>query len=498
MATKLEAARLLTRDAAERKQAGERADVEAGMAKLFASETAFEIVDEAMRIHGGVGYTTELPIERYYRDAPLMLDRRGHQRDPAARDRPRPARPRNALDEPRRSTPTSVRFGRYFEDFEVGDVYKHWPGKTITEADDHLFCMITMNHHPLHTDAWYAETQTQFGKNVVVGNLVYSLVLGMTVPDVSGVAIANLEVETLQHKKPTFHGDTIYAETTVLEKNESQSKPDRGIVDVETVGFNQRGERSATSAARCWCRSGPPGSGRGRDPAVPRRRTPGHPGDRERRRRGLPRRHPRRPLARALHGCRRARRGDRRRRRLLSGYEADGELIGVMGIQAVGDVDLIRHAYVLPGRQRAGVGGALLRHLCEAADRAEAASAHGPRPAGPSASTSTPRASSWSAERKTELLRTYWSIPERQIEIVGRAGRPAGSTPADPLHSDLGRDCRAPAAWTPARRSRWPGLAKRYGSHVAVDGVSLTVDGGEVCSACLGPNGAGEDDDPRR
>ena len=133
-------------------------------------------------------------------------------------------------------------FGRYLEDFEIGDVYKHWPGKTITEADDHLFCMITMNHHPLHTDAWYAETQTQFGKNVVVGNLVYSLVLGMSVADVSGLAIANLEVETLQHKKPTFHGDTIYAETRVLEKVESKSKEDRGVVGVETFGFNQRGE----------------------------------------------------------------------------------------------------------------------------------------------------------------------------------------------------------------------------------------------------------------
>ena len=133
-------------------------------------------------------------------------------------------------------------FGRYFEDFEIGDIYKHWPGKTITEADDHLFCMITMNHHPLHIDAYYGETQTQFGKNVVVGNLVYSLVLGMSVPDVSGVAIANLEIETLQHKKPTFHGDTIYAETKVLEKRESQSKPDRGVVTVESFGFNQRGE----------------------------------------------------------------------------------------------------------------------------------------------------------------------------------------------------------------------------------------------------------------
>ena len=102
--------------------------------------------------------------------------------------------------------------------------------------------MITMNHHPLHTDAWFAETQTQFGKNVVVGNLVYSLVLGMSVPDVSGVAIANLEVEELKHKMPTFHGDTIYAETTVLDKKESGSKPDRGVVAVETRGFNQRGD----------------------------------------------------------------------------------------------------------------------------------------------------------------------------------------------------------------------------------------------------------------
>ena len=132
-------------------------------------------------------------------------------------------------------------FGRYFEDFEVGDVYRHWPGKTITEADDHLFCMITMNHHPLHTNAWFAEHETVHGRNVVVGNLVYSLVLGMSVPDVSGSAIANLEVETLVHRNPTFHGDTIYAETRVLDVTPSTSKPDRGIVTVETKGFNQDG-----------------------------------------------------------------------------------------------------------------------------------------------------------------------------------------------------------------------------------------------------------------
>ena len=134
-----------------------------------------------------------------------------------------------------------TRFGRYFDDFEVGDVYHHWPGKTITEADDHLFCMITMNHHPLHTDAHYAETETQFGKNVVVGNLVYSLVLGMSVPDVSGKAIANLATEELSHPAPVFHGDTLFAESEVLDVRPSQSKQDRGIVKVHTRVFKQDG-----------------------------------------------------------------------------------------------------------------------------------------------------------------------------------------------------------------------------------------------------------------
>jgi acyl dehydratase len=132
-------------------------------------------------------------------------------------------------------------FGRYFEDFEIGDVFRHWPGKTITEYDDHLFCMITMNHHPTHTNDWYAEHESPVGKNLVVGNLVYSLVLGMSVPDVSGSAIANLEVETLRHSKPTFHGDTIYAETRVLDKKET-SDGKRGVITVETKGINQRAE----------------------------------------------------------------------------------------------------------------------------------------------------------------------------------------------------------------------------------------------------------------
>ena len=123
-----------------------------------------------------------------------------------------------------------MQFGRYYEEFEVGAVYKHWPGKTVTEYDDHLFCLLTMNHHPLHLDAHYAEETTDFGANVVVGNYIYSLLLGMSVPDVSGKAIANLEVESLKHTKPTFHGDTIYGETEVLDKTPSKSKDDRGVV----------------------------------------------------------------------------------------------------------------------------------------------------------------------------------------------------------------------------------------------------------------------------
>ena len=133
-------------------------------------------------------------------------------------------------------------FGRCLEDFSVGDVYRHWPGKTITEAEDHLFCMITMNHHPLHSDAWFAEHETVHGRNVVVGNLVYSLVLGMSVPDVSGSAIANLEVESLVHTKPTFHGDTIYAETRVLEGRAVELEARPRHREVETKAFNQRGE----------------------------------------------------------------------------------------------------------------------------------------------------------------------------------------------------------------------------------------------------------------
>ena len=131
-------------------------------------------------------------------------------------------------------------YGRYLEDFEVGDVYEHWPAKTITEADDHLFCLITMNHHPLHINDVYA-AESQQGQNVVVGPLVYSIMLGMSVADVSGKAIANLATEELKHPAPVFHGDTLFVESEVLEVTPSRSKPDRGVVKVHTKAFKQDG-----------------------------------------------------------------------------------------------------------------------------------------------------------------------------------------------------------------------------------------------------------------
>lgn len=135
----------------------------------------------------------------------------------------------------------SIPFGRYLEDFELGATYKHVPGKTITEADDHLFCMITMNHHPLHIDDRYA-AESQQGRNVVVGSLVYSIALGMSVRDISGKAIANLATEGLKHTKPVFHGDTLYTQSTVLEITPSSTKPDRGVVKVRTDVYNQHNE----------------------------------------------------------------------------------------------------------------------------------------------------------------------------------------------------------------------------------------------------------------
>jgi acyl dehydratase len=136
-------------------------------------------------------------------------------------------------------------YGRYFEEFTVGEIIKHWPGRTITEADCTWFALLTMNQHPVHSDAHYAATQTQHGQRLVLGPLVFSIGIGMSVADVSGKAIANLEIEKITHDAPTFIGDTLYSESTVLATRES-SKGDRGTVTVETRVLNQRGERVMT------------------------------------------------------------------------------------------------------------------------------------------------------------------------------------------------------------------------------------------------------------
>lgn len=132
--------------------------------------------------------------------------------------------------------------GNYFEDFVIGETIEHSLTKTIFESDNNLFSLLTMNHHPVHLSLEHVKAH-QHGKILVVGTLVFSLAVGMTVPDISGKAIANLEYENVNHLAPVFINDTISVKTTVLDKWESKSKNDRGIVYVETIAYNQNQEK---------------------------------------------------------------------------------------------------------------------------------------------------------------------------------------------------------------------------------------------------------------
>lgn len=134
----------------------------------------------------------------------------------------------------------SSKLGLYYEEFEVGAEIKHNLSKTIFECDNNFFSLMTMNHHPVHTNIDYA-SHNQHGKILVVGTLVFSLAVGITVPDISGKAIANLGYEDIKHLNPVFINDTIYVRTKVLSKRESKSKNDRGIVYVESIAYNQDG-----------------------------------------------------------------------------------------------------------------------------------------------------------------------------------------------------------------------------------------------------------------
>lgn len=132
-------------------------------------------------------------------------------------------------------------FGRYFEDFTVGDVYEHRPGKTVTEYDNHLFTLLTLNTHPIHFDREFGAA-SEFGQNLVVSTYTLSLVIGMSVTDCSQKAIANLGMTDVRFSAPVFAGDTLYAESEVLAKRESRSRPGQGVVTILTRGRKHGGE----------------------------------------------------------------------------------------------------------------------------------------------------------------------------------------------------------------------------------------------------------------
>lgn len=133
------------------------------------------------------------------------------------------------------------RMGAYLDEFVDGEVIEHVLSKTVTESDNNLFSLLTMNHHPVHLDEVYAKGN-QHGRILVVGTYVFSLVVGFTVADISGKAIANLGYDDVRHLGPVFIGDTLRARTKVLGRQDSTSKPDRGVLTVETSGINQHGQ----------------------------------------------------------------------------------------------------------------------------------------------------------------------------------------------------------------------------------------------------------------
>jgi itaconyl-CoA hydratase len=130
-------------------------------------------------------------------------------------------------------------FGRYFEEFEVGDVYEHRPGRTITQTDNIWFSLLTMNTHPMHFDEEYAKA-SEFGRCIVCSPFTVALLVGMSVTDISQKAIANLGWREISMTAPLLAGDTLYAESEVIETRLSKSRPQAGIVAVRTKGLARR------------------------------------------------------------------------------------------------------------------------------------------------------------------------------------------------------------------------------------------------------------------
>lgn len=132
-------------------------------------------------------------------------------------------------------------FGRSFEDFQIGHIYEHRPGRTITDTDNVWFTLLTMNTHPAHFDYEFAK-KTEFGKPLVCSPFTVALMVGMSVSDTSQKAVANLGWDEIRLTHPLFPGDTLYAESEVLDKRESSSRPEQGIVTIRTIGKNQHGD----------------------------------------------------------------------------------------------------------------------------------------------------------------------------------------------------------------------------------------------------------------
>ena len=134
-----------------------------------------------------------------------------------------------------------MQYGRFYEEFSVGDVYKHWPGRTITDTDNTWFSLLSQNQHPIHIDNNYASKVSEKGECLINGILVLAIAVGQSVADISGKAIANLGYDSIEHLAPTYSGDTIYSESKILHKSLT-SKGDSGIIFSEIKVINQKNE----------------------------------------------------------------------------------------------------------------------------------------------------------------------------------------------------------------------------------------------------------------
>ena len=133
-------------------------------------------------------------------------------------------------------------FGRNYRELKIGEKIDHWPRNTISESSHSLFCLITMNHHPIHIDKIFAK-KSNFKKRLVVGTYVFSLVVGMSVRDVSGKAIANLNYEKINHHSPVFIGDTISAYSKIISKETSKTNKQNSKIKIMTIAQNQKREK---------------------------------------------------------------------------------------------------------------------------------------------------------------------------------------------------------------------------------------------------------------